>query len=168
MSTASLPRATAPPRSLSATAWTRWIVNVTDPAPPRAAVVNDALPHDMDWRVVAPGAVTLVYPTGTRWMPTMPLDLPAVQLALEFPVAVDRIRVEGAGPEGARVWASLLDRTELHDDGVFHDLGRATGAEAVFNLPEDLRGRALSVLRLRAEDGDGRELTVRFESGGGR
>ena len=129
-------------------------------------VINDWLPHNLQVVALEDATWTLTYPTTEQWMPIMPIGVPAIQLALAFPLPVEGVTVSAPGLESVEVWATFLDAGELYDDGVFHSLGRQKGSNLVFEVPSELQARPLSIIRIRAEGVDGAPVTVGIEQGG--
>lgn len=123
--------------------------------------VNDWLPHDLQIEVATAGSYRLRYPTSDRFSPVVPLDAPAVQLALREPTRLQEVAVEGASADG-RMWATFLHADERFDDTAFHEL--ENDGSGRFRVPSLFAERELSLLRYRDPAARGTILTVSLEN----
>ena len=113
---------------------------------------NDWLPFDLNLKSKSEaGTFELTYPDTEANLPTMPLEIPTVLVALEQPVPLSKIRLSGAGLKSARIWLSTYDPTEFYDTEDWKDLGLAAGSDLSWTVPAELSSREASILLLKAE-----------------
>ncbi len=114
--------------------------------------INDWLPFNLDFEPQsAPGTFELTYPDTDEFLPTMPLEIPTVLLALEQPLPLSKIRLSGIGLKSARIWLSTYDPIEFYDNEDWKDLGFAEGNELSWTIPVELSRREASVILLKAD-----------------
>ena len=130
--------------------------------------INDWLPYNLDVKRVSEnnfGETTfeLTYPETTDLLPTMPLGLPTVMVALEQPVPLQQIGLSGRGLRSARVWVSTYDSAERFDTQDLVELGPQQHRTEVWNLPEYLAEREVSLMLIQADvHVDHRQLTLKL------
>ena len=117
--------------------------------------INDWLPFDLDVRPVSGDDQShqfeLTYPASDEFLPTMPLEIPTVLLALEQPIPLREIRLSGTGLKSARVWLSTYDPVEFYDTEDWQDLGQKQGSELTWAIAAALSTREASVILVHAE-----------------
>jgi hypothetical protein len=114
--------------------------------------INDWLPFNLDLKPQSkPGTFELTYPDTDEFLPTMPLEIPTVLVALEQPVPLRKIRLSGAGLKSARLWISTCDPVEAFDTEDWKDQGLVEGNDLSWTLPTDLSCREASVILFKAD-----------------
>ena len=133
--------------------------------------INDWLPFNLDLKPGFPSdegqnaaKFELTYPDTERFLPTMPLEIPTVLVALEQPRPLRQIRLKGSGLKSARAWLSTYDPVEGFDTEDWKDLGVFRGNLASWIIPDELAAREASVILLRCEvSGSDRRLVLDLE-----
>jgi hypothetical protein len=127
--------------------------------------INDWLPFNLELKPQSnSGTFELTYPETDEFLPTMPLEIPTVLVALEQPTPLSKIRLSGKGLKSARLWLSTYDPVEVYDTEDWIDLGLVHGTELSWTLPAELSSREASVILLKADvQPTSRRLNLEFE-----
>ncbi|MCU1349429.1 MAG: hypothetical protein JWO56_2459, partial [Acidobacteria bacterium] len=123
------------------------------PALPR---VNDWVPAQLDEEQTAPNVFAFDYPLHDWELPFMPVQKTYVQLNLERPVALQRIRVEGKHLLSCEGWYTSIGKDD-YDDDTPHIL---PAGRCEWDLTARPDAKAIATIRIHAEIGQGEDVPV--------
>lgn len=133
----------------------RTLLGPQEPARPLELAINDWLPAELNLKCTRADEQSVTYtwlwPDDANRLVRLPLDRPGIQLALRWPVPLDRVELTGQGLKQAVVRACWLDAEEGYDENVWIELGYVTGEGGVCAVPPSRRGRPLTQLRIEAD-----------------
>ncbi len=119
--------------------------------PPDEIQLNDWLPYNLNLKpLLGQGKFELTYPATDEFLPTMPLEIPTILVALEQPQPLSLIRLQGSGLKSAQVWLSNYDSVDSYDTQEWKDLGLAEGKNPSWTVPADRSTLRASVIMIHA------------------
>lgn len=133
----------------------RSLLGPQEPGKPLELAINDGLPAGLNLKRTQADARSVTYvwtwPDDARRLVRLPVGRPGVQLALRWPVAVERVELAGEGLTQAVLRACWLDAEEGCDENQWVELGHFTGTHGVCEVPPSRQGRPLTQLRIEAQ-----------------
>lgn len=142
----------------------RPLLGPQEPGQPQELVINDTPPAGLNLECTAGDERHVTYawswPTDTGRLAVLPLGRPGVQMALRWPVALQRVELAGEGLVQAVVRACWLDPQEGCDENEWIELGRWSGPRGACDVPPERRGRPLTQLRIEADVRPGQRQLV--------
>lgn len=115
--------------------------------------INDWLPYDLDVQRVdrdeQASSFELTYPVSDELLPSMPLEIPTIMLALEQPQLLQEIDLTGSGLKSAQAWLSTCDPVGHYDTAEWQDLGLQQGDTVKWTVPPELSRRNAAVILIR-------------------
>lgn len=125
--------------------------------------INDWMPPNTNVYKVSDSSYVFLVPPFAASQLFMPVRQPHVQMNLEMPAGLKKIRLNGPGLKKSTIWLSSVDPKDGYDTRVLHPLGTLKGHDVTWQLPDEAWARSVNTIKVSAEvKGPDRRVAISF------